>query len=47
VARRQLDQLVVVLAEDRIGGEGERVDPMLDETRESGIDVCCLLSGRR
>jgi len=39
VARRQRDELVVVLAEDRIGGEGERVDPMLDETRESRIDV--------
>jgi hypothetical protein len=39
VASRQRDELVAAVVQDRVGGEGERVDSLLHETRESRVNV--------
>src|SRR5262249_12131491 len=39
VTSRQRDELVAAVVQDRVGGEGERVDSLLHETRESRVDV--------
>jgi hypothetical protein len=41
VASRQRGQLTTPGAEERIGGDEERVDPLLDEAREGRVDLAC------